>query len=259
MASSSSSWHCLLIVVSGSFLIGQCVPMLRHFRCALASRLHHRLQKPSWTFKAIIQKMVRLGHHKNKEKKRVLKPDLNFNILLSYLLLKAPSWSCWVFFSSSSHEADCHFKQEEHFCRCVSAYLPQWEAEGAGVWRAHAITPRLTAEGECLWNKHRLMWGSQLCTAVALEASCIIPTSLSSLGFYSPSLWRRAHADTLAVFPRGADSKVPWGSNGVKQTVNQLQGAISPKVEARDWTELRRPNIQPPPNENTHASGTAAT
>lgn len=77
------------------------------------------------------------------------------------------------------------------------------------------------------------MRSSQPCTAVALEASCIIPTSLSSLCFYSPALSQRAHTDTHALFPRGADPKVPWGPNGVKQTVNQLQGRLSRGGSAR--------------------------
>lgn len=78
------------------------------------------------------------------------------------------------------------------------------------------------------------MRGSQQCTAVALEASCIIPTSpFLSVLLFSSSLAARTHGHTCAVFPGGADSKVLLGPNGVKQTVNQLQGHLSRGGSAR--------------------------
>lgn len=69
------------------------------------------------------------------------------------------------------------------------------------------------------------MRGSQPCTAAALEASCIIPTSLFlALLLFSVSLSCNARTRThMRYSPEVQIQKVLWGPNGVKQTVNQLQ------------------------------------
>ncbi len=104
-------------------------------------------------------------------------------------------------------------------CCCLFTLVGSW----GGRWRAYTISPRLTA-GENVYEINMgLMQCSEPCSAVALEASCIIPHLPLSLSF-SLSLCRtwahtHTHTDTY-TFPTAMDTKVLIGLMG-SNTVNQ--------------------------------------
>lgn len=93
--------------------------------------------------------------------------------------------------------------------RCAAAYLPWWVTKGE-MESMKKISPSLTAEGECLWNKDSLMQRSEPCCSGLGRISCYPFQHQPSFCFHS-----KIHKHQYTpIFSRGMEKKVLTGLMG---------------------------------------------